>query len=423
MSRRLIRILVILSVLSMIGILAVQAVWVRKAYALRDRQFRQSAFIALQEVADEVARMNRITQTKYDVTQLSADYFIVNTEAPIDPVTLEHLIQVSMRKHHLITDFEYGIYNCESDRMVYGAYIGTSAARMPVRSTLPKFDRFTYYFGIRFPQQAIFAVGQLEGWLWSTGAVVLLVLVFGYTLSIVLQQRRLTEVQQDFINNITHELQTPVSTIRIAADVLAQDSIRQQPDRWRQYTRILNEESQRLQRQINNVLQLSRSQHTGFTLSRTDVDLHELLTSTATTVGDSVHLDLQATNAHFQADRYHLENVLNNLTDNALKYRKTSPDAPAPEIWLRTRTVGNQLEWLVEDNGIGIAREHHKAVFRQFFRVPTGKVHDTKGFGLGLYYVQQVVREHGWKISLESQLGQGSKFTICAPLSSTSKTT
>jgi len=423
MSRRLIRILVILSVLSMIGILAVQAVWVRKAYALRDRQFRQSAFIALQEVADEVARMNRITQTKYDVTQLSADYFIVNTEAPIDPVTLEHLIQVSMRKHHLITDFEYGIYNCESDRMVYGAYIGTSAARMPVRSTLPKFDRFTYYFGIRFPQQAIFAVGQLEGWLWSTGAVVLLVLVFGYTLSIVLQQRRLTEVQQDFINNITHELQTPVSTIRIAADVLAQDSIRQQPDRWRQYTRILNEESQRLQRQINNVLQLSRSQHTGFTLSRTDVDLHELLTSTATTVGDSVHLDLQATNAHFQADRYHLENVLNNLTDNALKYRKTSPDAPAPEIWLRTRTVGNQLEWLVEDNGIGIAPEHHKAVFRQFFRVPTGKVHDTKGFGLGLYYVQQVVREHGWKISLESQLGQGSKFTICAPLSSTSKTT
>ncbi|MCY7359031.1 MAG: HAMP domain-containing histidine kinase [Rudanella sp.] len=423
MSRRLIRILVILSVLSMIGILAVQAVWVRKAYALRDRQFRQSAFIALQEVADEVARMNRITQTKYDVTQLSADYFIVNTEAPIDPVTLEHLIQVSMRKHILITDFEYGIYNCESDRMVYGAYVGTSAARMPVRSTLPKFDRFTYYFVIRFPQQAIFAVGQLEGWLWSTGAVVLLVLVFGYNLSVVLQQRRLTEVQQDFINNITHELQTPVSTIRIAADVLAQDNIRHQPDRWRQYTRILNEESQRLQRQINNVLQLSQSQHTGFTLSRTDVDVHELLTSTATTVGDSVHLDLQATNAHLKADRYHLENVLNNLIDNALKYRKTSPDAPPPEVWLRTRPVNGQLEWSVEDNGIGIAPEHRKAIFKQFFRVPTGKVHDTKGFGLGLYYVQQVVRAHGWKISLESQLGQGSKFTICAPLFSTSKMT
>ena len=420
MSRRLIRILVILSVLSMIGILAVQAVWVRKAYALRDRQFRQSAFIALQEVADEVARMNRITQTKYDVTQLSADYFIVNTEAPIDPVTLEHLIQVSMRKHHLITDFEYGIYNCESDRMVYGAYIGTSMARMPVRSTLPKFDRFTYYFGIRFPQQAIFAVGQLEGWLWSTGAVVLLVLVFGYTLSVVLQQRRLTEVQQDFINNITHELQTPVSTIRIAADVLAQDSIRQQPDRWRQYTRILNEESQRLQRQINNVLQLSRSQHSGFTLDLQDVDLHEVLTTSARPFGDSVKLDLVArfdasTNPHVKADRYHLENVINNLIDNALKYRKTGADVPPAEVWLRTRTVGHQLEWSVQDNGIGIAPAHQKAVFKQFFRVPTGKVHDIKGFGLGLYYVQQVVRAHGWKIELVSELGKGSTFIITYP--------
>ncbi len=417
MSRRLIRILVILSVLSMIGILAVQAVWVRKAYALRDRQFRQSAFIALQEVADEVARMNRITQTKYDVTQLSADYFIVNTEAPIDPVTLEHLIQVSMRKHNLITDFEYGIYNCESDKMVYGAYIGTSAARMPVRSTLPKFDRFTYYFGIRFPQQAIFAVGQLEGWLWSTGAVVLLVLVFGYTLSIVLQQRRLTEVQQDFINNITHELQTPVSTIRIAADVLAQDSIRQQPDRWRQYTRILNEESQRLQRQINNVLQLSRSQHTGFSLNLTTVDLHEVLSTVeasnrAKPFGDLVKMDFNATNASSQADRYHLENVLNNLIDNALKYQKTGPNAPKLEIWLRTRTVGNQIEWSVQDNGIGIAPEHQKAIFKQFFRVPTGKVHDTKGFGLGLYYVQQVVRAHGWTITLKSALGEGSTFIL-----------
>lgn len=412
MSRRLIRILVVLSVLSIIGILAVQAVWVRKAYALRDRQFRQSAFIALQEVADEVARMNRITQTKYDVTQLSADYFIVNTEAPIDPVTLEHLIQMAMRKHHLITDFEYGIYNCESDRMVYGAFISTSANRQAVRSNLPKFEKYPYYFGVRFPNQGAFAVGQLEGWLWSTGAVVLLVLVFGYTLNVVLRQRRLTEVQQDFINNITHELQTPVSTIRIAADVLAGDQIRQQPDRWRQYTRILSEESQRLQRQINNVLQLSRSQHQGFSLERTNFDLHELLRATAKPYGDAVHLDLQAANPALTADRYHLENVINNLLDNAFKYRKISPDAPQSEVWLRTRSIGDTLEWSVEDNGIGIAPEHQKTIFKQFFRVPTGKVHDTKGFGLGLYYVQQVVRAHGWHIRVESQLGQGSKFLI-----------
>ncbi|WP_332369274.1 histidine kinase dimerization/phospho-acceptor domain-containing protein [Spirosoma telluris] len=242
MSR--LRLLVVLSVLSIIGILAVQAVWVRSAYALRERQFRQSAFIALQDVADEVAKLNNFTLNRYAVTQLSADYFIVNTDAPIDPATLELFIQRSLQQHNLITDYEYGIYNCETDRMVYGAYVGTSSsaltkAKSQAGKTLPKFPRYTYYFGIRFPNQTAFVAGQLSGWLWSTVAVLLVVSFFGYTLSVVLKQRRLTEVQRDFINNITHELQTPVSTIRIAADVLQSATIVQQPDRLNQYARVL----------------------------------------------------------------------------------------------------------------------------------------------------------------------------------------
>ena len=208
MSR--LRLLVILSVLSIIGILAVQAIWVRNAYALRERQFRQSAFIALQDVADEVARLNHFTLNRYAVTQLSADYFIVNTDAPIDPVTLEMFIQKSLRSHHLITDYEYGIYNCETDRMVYGAYVSTGSSTPVIpaiqKKSLPKFPRYIYYFGIRFPNQTGFVAGQLSGWIWSTVAVLLVVSFFGYTLSVVLKQRRLTEVQRDFINNITHEL-------------------------------------------------------------------------------------------------------------------------------------------------------------------------------------------------------------------------
>ena len=231
MSR--LRLLIVLSVLSIIGILAVQAIWVRNAYALRDRQFRQSAFIALQDVANDVAQLNHFTINRYAVTQLSPDYFIVNTDAPIDPVTLETFIQRSLQQHHLITDYEYGIYNCETDRMVYGAYVSTSSST-PLkaniqRKNLPTFPRYTYYFGIRFPNQTGFVAGQLSGWLWSTVAVLVVVIFFGYTLSVVLKQRRLTEVQRDFINNITHELQTPVSTIRIAADVLQSETILQQP--------------------------------------------------------------------------------------------------------------------------------------------------------------------------------------------------
>lgn len=408
MSR--LRLLVLLSVLSIIGILAVQVVWVRNAYALRERQFRQSAFIALQDVADEVARLNHFTLNRYAVTQLSDDYFIVNTDAPIDPAALETFIQGSLQAHNLITDYEYGIYNCETDRMVYGAYVSPNAltkGRLQSVRNLPKFPRYTYYFGIRFPNQAGFVAGQLTGWVWSTGAVLLVVLFFGYTLSVVLKQRRLTEVQRDFINNITHELQTPVSTIRVAADVLQTDGIAQQPNRLKQYARVLGEESQRLQKQVNSILQLAKSERTGFVLEKTEVNLHDLMTEAAQQFAPHITLDLTAPKADIHADRYHLETTLNNLIDNALKYCDKSPS-----IVLHTRQEQGKLRWSVSDNGIGIAPKHQKAVFQQFYRIGSGHTHNVKGFGLGLYYVRQVIRAHGWHLELHSEPGQGSTFTI-----------
>ncbi|GAB3642474.1 sensor histidine kinase [Spirosoma arcticum] len=406
------RLLIVLSVLSIVGILAVQAVWVRNAYALRDRQFRQSAFIALQDVADDVARLNKFMLNRYAVTQLSADYFIVNTDAPIDPVTLETFIQNSLQQHQLITDFEYGIYDCETDRMVYGAYVSTGGAAGAKTKNLPKFPRYTYYFGIRFPNQSGFVAGQLSGWLWSMVAVLLVVSFFGYTLGVVLKQRRLTEVQRDFINNITHELQTPVSTIRIAADVLQSDTIAQQPDRLKQYARVLSEESSRLQNQINSVLQLARATHgraghTGFSLNKTTVDLHEIMRTAADAFAPHVALDLDASNPIIQADRYQLETALNNLIDNAIKY------SPAPaRVVLHTRQSAGRLIWSVQDNGIGIAPAHQKAVFWQFFRVPTNHTTNVSGFGLGLYYVWQVARAHGWPLTLDSEPGRGSTFLM-----------
>ncbi|MBO0929862.1 sensor histidine kinase [Fibrella aquatilis] len=415
MSRALIRTLVILSVVAIVGILTVQAVWLRRAYALGERQFRQTAFVALQEVADAVARLNKITQTRSAVTQLSPDYFVVRTDAPIDPILLEHYLQDAFRRHRLLTDFEYGIYNCDNEQMVYGAYVSTQVTqpgkatgkRVSKARTHPKFPGYTYYFEIRFPGQGSLVAGQLDGWLASSAAVGLVVLLFGYTLWVVLRQRRLTEIQRDFINNITHELQTPVSTLRIAADVLQQPDIGTQPDRLSQYARIVGEESKRLQKQVQSVLQVARNPRTSLAANRTVVDLNALMTDLADTYAPHIRLDLQAKQALILADAYALETLLNNLIDNARKYCQNTPC-----ITLSTRTEGQKLVWSVADNGIGIAREHHRAIFRQFYRIPTGDVHDVKGFGLGLYYVGQVVRAHGWTINLTSVVGAGSTFTL-----------
>ncbi|HEY0109358.1 MAG TPA: HAMP domain-containing sensor histidine kinase [Fibrella sp.] len=414
MSRSLIRLLVVLSVIAIVGILTVQAIWLRRAYALGERQFRQTAFVALQEVADEVARLNKFQQTRSAVTQLLPDYFVVRTDAPIDPILLEHYLQNAFRRHRLLTDFEYGIYNCESEQMVYGAYVSSQEAsaelpttRVSRKRTLPKIEGYTYYFEIRFPGQQGVVAGQLDGWIASSVAVGLVVLLFGYTLWVVLRQRRLTEIQRDFINNITHELQTPVSTLRIAAGVLQQPGIVQQPERLRQYARIVDEESRRLQQQVQNVLQLARHQRTGLALVRTQVDLNKVMTTLASQYTPPLTLDLQPGTALLLADQYALETLLTNLIDNARKY---CDDTPC--VVLSTRTQSHRLIWSVADNGIGIPKTYHRAVFRQFYRVPTGDVHDVKGFGLGLYYVRQVARAHGWRIRLNSVPGQGSTFTF-----------
>ncbi len=424
MSRSLIRLLVVLSVIAIVGILTVQAIWLRRAYALGERQFRQTAFVALQEVADEVARLNNISQTRSAVSQLSADYFVVRTDAPIEPVLLEHYLQNAFRRHRLLTDFEYGIYNCESERMVYGAYVsshdataGLATKRVSRKQILPKIQGYTYYFELHFPGQTGVVAGQLDGWIASTVAVGLVVLLFGYTLWVVLRQRRLTEIQRDFINNITPELQTPVSTLRIAAGVLQQPNISQQPDRLRQYARIVNEESRRLQQQVQNVLQLARHQRTGFAQVRTQVDLNEVMTKLASHYTPPLQLDLQPGMAPLLADHYALETLLTNLIDNARKYCDKTPC-----VVLTTRFQGKRLIWSVADNGIGIARPYHRAIFRQFYRVPTGEVHDVKGFGLGLYYVRQVAHSHGWRIRLESVPGEGSVFGFSSPLGTLAET-
>jgi two-component system, OmpR family, phosphate regulon sensor histidine kinase PhoR len=414
MSRRLIRLLVILSVVAIVGILTVQAIWLRRAYALGERQFRQTAFVALQEVANDVARLNNMSLTKAAVTQLAPDYFVVRTDAPIDPVTLEHYLQTAFVRHKLLTDFEYGLYNCESEQMVYGAYVNTQPQqdsklrqRLGKARAYPKFPGYTYYFEVRFPGQGSLVTGQLDGWIASSVAVGLVVLLFGYTLWVVLRQRRLTEIQRDFINNVTHELQTPVSTLRIAADVLQQPQILEQPDRLRQYARVVADESRRLQRQVQSVLQVARRNGTGTAPDREPVDLNALLTELAEANVPSIRLDLQARPGTLLADRYALETMLNNLIDNALKY---CTDTPC--ITLATRNEGTYLSWSVADNGVGIPKAHHKAIFQQFYRIPTGDVHNVKGFGLGLYHVQQVVKAHGWTIRVDSEPGRGSVFTV-----------
>ena len=245
--------------------------------------------------------------------------------------------------------------------------------------------------------------------------MLLVIVFFAYTLFVILKQKRLSEIQKDFINNMTHEFKTPLSTIAISTAVLKDPNIIKAPERLLNYATIIENENQRLKQQVERVLQMARLEKEDIGLKKETVDVHELIQDAvkinAINSKATITLDLQATRSQLAADKLHLTNVFFNLLDNAIKYNTN-----APEIVVRSQNVNGSIQIEVQDNGIGIKPEDQRKIFFRFYRVPTGNLHDVKGFGLGLSYVKLIVEGHKGKITVSSEPGNGSCFSIVLPL-------
>jgi two-component system phosphate regulon sensor histidine kinase PhoR len=256
-------------------------------------------------------------------------------------------------------------------------------------------------------------------WIVVVFTILMLITVsfFVYALFIILRQRQLSELQRDFINNMTHEFKTPISTINISTDVFLKDKNIQQDARLSRYASIIKEQALRLNNQVENVLQYAQLERSAFKLNIEKLDLGEMIEHLSTSLelkalekNGRLILDNQAPGALIEADRLHLANILHNLVDNAVKYTRYNP-----EIRISVFRMGSEIVLQVKDNGIGIPKEHQRRVFDKFHRVPTGNVHNVKGFGLGLFYVRKMCQEHHWKLKLDSQPGKGTSFNISMP--------
>ncbi|MCF2490501.1 sensor histidine kinase KdpD [Dyadobacter sp. CY347] len=412
MSRRTIQSLTVFSALLIIGVVITQIYWVKQALDLRHREFNQNAHVALQDVATKLAKVNGVMQSVNPVEQLSPQYFLVNTNATTQPDLLENFIKDSFQKNNLITDFEVGIYDCTTNRMRYGMSLSTkNNDKIPTpTSNWIKTDKYPYYFGVRFPEQDTYFAGTIDGAIWSSILVLVAVSFFAYALFVILRQKQLSEVQRDFVNNMTHELQTPISTIRIAADVLNSDNIANQPIRHKRYVQIVQDEILRLQGQVEMVLSMAKAERNALTLQKEVMRAEDIIESVLLPFENKITFLNRAGNTLIEADPFHFRCMINNLIDNALKYSNETPD-----VRIETYNKGKCLVIAVQDHGIGIAPEYRKKIFNQFFRIPYGDVHNAKGFGIGLSYVKQIVRSHSWKLDLESELGKGSTFKISIP--------
>lgn len=412
---------ILLGAIAIAGIIGMQAYWVINTWNINEEDFSKKASLALYRTACGLADLSGGgLPPRNIVNQRTTNYYVVNIDSEIDDEHLEYFLQKEFERLALYVDFEYAIYDCTTNEMMYGNYCSFNPGRQPSLTELgdlPKDEKFTYYFSVKFPNRSGYLLGKMQLSIFFSAILLLVLLFFAYSMHIMLRQKRLSELQKDFINNMTHEFKTPISTIKIAAEVFMNAPEVQSNHRLMRYATIMREQNKRLNSQVEKVLQLARIEQGNFELKLERFTVPEALSaivnSTAVQVekqGGTFERNIQLDDVSIVADRLHFTNILHNLLDNAIKYC-----SERPVIKLSAYSSDQEVTIKVEDKGIGISKEHLGRVFSKFYRVPTGNVHKVKGFGLGLYYVKSICDAQGWQLHIDSTPGAGTSVYLRIP--------
>ncbi|HCX25070.1 MAG: hypothetical protein CMB80_06435 [Flammeovirgaceae bacterium] len=394
-----IRILVIAGALSMIAIVVVQIFWITQVMDRQEEMFDRSVQMALRNVVETLCEVNGNDIPSNDpIDQLSSNYFIARTNYKIDLNSLDYLLKAELQRRSIDMDYEFGVYDCQSDRMVYGDFVAMDSKKGKVNPTgkLPKLVNDEYYFGVFFPGKTAGIVNMLGIWKVTTVLILIILIVFSYALFVILRQKRLSEIQRDFINNMTHEFKTPLATLQVSADVLGQEV--KEPRQVR-YTEIIKSELSRLEQHVHQLLKTSVLDHQ--VLKAELIDASPTINNLKEKFADRHPGMLKSTidldpNLIVKGDPVVFETMIYNLLDNAFKYGTNGVD-------YRASYNGKQLEISVTNHGPTIPKSEQKKIFDKFYRINHGDLHDVKGFGLGLYFVKQGARSMKGSVSLTSE--------------------
>lgn len=455
MKRNSIGFVIIMATISVVGILLIQFFFLKNSNDLNEKQFHQLVTSALRSVAIQINEYNAKVyghparpMVAGQVEQISNNYYVVNVNDVIDSNLLEHFLTIEFRKRNLNLTFEYGIYDCNSKKMVHGNTfkrdsifynpktsknrdttrcsveeimydnqfnkINTKAEKKIKVCNLPTCEKYTYYFGVHFPDRSELYNSRLLAWYFLNGILFFVVIFFGYALYVIIKQKQLSEIQKNFINNLTHEFRTPIASIELAAKVLSNPKIAEQPERLAEYVRIVAQQNKRLSAHVEKLLQMATIEKTKLQLNLEQIELNSFITESVQEFKNSqngrvytVKLESTIESALISADKLHFSNLIFNILDNAIKYCSVEPD-----IIIMLEETNNQYIISFDDNGIGIPKDYRKKIFNRFYRVPTGNIHDVKGFGLGLDYVRKIVQRHHWQINVIENSRKGSTFIV-----------
>ncbi|MEN9571993.1 MAG: hypothetical protein RL172_3224 [Bacteroidota bacterium] len=397
-----------------IGVIAIQVYWLKQAFDYEEKKFSQNIQVSLLEVASEINTYYGYTTPKSNpVQKVSKDYYIVNMQNDFEARMLELLLVNKFKSKGINTNFEYAIYDCESDDMLYGSDVqldtktGISQGKF-----FPKVQNLVYYFAVRFPAKNSFIYNSLRGWIILCIVMIITLLIYLYAIYIILQQQKYASLQKDFINNMTHEFKTPLASILIASDYLSKQPVITADEKLQQYNHIITAQGKKLDSHLEKILHVARHDSNPMLLQKETVHVPDCLYTTIDIIKLKypqaiITVQQQLTQPCVQADAFHFANVLYNFLDNSVKYCDT-----IPTINISLVNIGKAIVLTQTDNGIGIAPKHQKHIFEKFYRAPESKKLAVNGFGLGLYYVKKICELHGWKLTLASTAGQGTTITL-----------
>ena len=423
MKRKNILLIIIIMTGALVGLLSMQLYWIRSASSFKESSFRRSVNDAMAKVVYKIELMEK---RKASEANLSGGMLNFSSHLPYDAFisqrTLDSLIFIELNIRGVDTRYEFGVYKPEKDQFLLenSGQNSDQLIRKGYAFQLFSTDIFTSpeYLLIWFPSEKQFLLTDLWGMLLvSIILIAVIVYSFSYTVTTLIRQRKLSEMKNDFINNMTHEFKTPIASISLACETLGDKDIPKSEEFIGSYISMISDETRRLALLSEKILQTAVIEKGQLKMNREMVDLHSVVREVIKSLLIQVEIKdgemvtaLNASPPVLEGDRVHLTNLVYNLLDNANKYTRRKP-----LIRISTETSGNGILLSVTDNGIGIPKADLKKIFQKLYRVHTGNVHDIRGFGLGLSYVKAIVEEHRGKISVESEVNAGSTFRIYLP--------
>ena len=470
MNRKVFIFIIVLLTIALIGLMVIQSFWIKNAITVKEANFVRDVNEAISTVVYKLEKFeaaNRI-QSKIDYMQQRQKWlesidsinqsFIDGTSQFSDPMAYDRFLQKSILAQDVLESmfYDYSSIPVENrinitvlDSLISNELVSKGVNTVfefgifsPIRNFMPiqktgKYPKellnkgFSFalfpsdmfsspdYLMVFFPKEKRFLITQLWGTLSiSIVFIIIIILSFAYTVITILKQKKISELKNDFINNMTHEFKTPISTISLACEALGDKDIIKSESLYDNYINVINEENKRLGGMAERILQSASLEKGQIILKHEEVDVHDVINESIKNIqlqvekkGGGISTDFKAESFIISADKIHFTNVIFNLLDNANKYTPVNP-----EVKITTENSYSGILISVEDNGAGISKANQKKIFEKLYRIPTGNIHNVKGFGLGLSYVKAIIERHGGKITLESEINKGTKFIIYLPL-------